>query len=458
MMTRMAFCTDLTINSMSACYNGLRSCHLRLRPTRLVAVALHMAALLVVLLISNGRAAVSKRSQDVQLAAVFELPQLPTKVPGLSSLTGPSASWQQFDSFFTFVVKRFGDDVPANLKDSLTDAFLDSRYELTSAVAPGKGGNPVPQLFTNSWKRLSPVITQSLPSLPKQTAGLYSSFIGAANKLVGTGGAGLNLTPDALKVMASMIAPSSAADPLAYSTNVDAALRRLLGFGAPLALPGTQSRLDRRFFPEAQAATVISFWLGGAAIAAEACARDLNQMLPDPKDLENYLAAVRGLLISLSDKIATQSKLSETNKPLYRQIVFAAAWQESCWRQFVKKGTPVASATGDLGLMQVNRNTWRGVYEPKGLGGDITYNGNAGGEILQYYLMRYAIKKGEDKQPGGNLARATYSAYNGGPGALARYRGVRQSPVWKKVDEAFWEKFQAVKSGNEMAVKSCYQK
>jgi hypothetical protein len=82
------------------------------------------------------------------------------------------------------------------------------------------------------------------------------------------------------------------------------------------------------------------------------------------------------------------------------------------WRQYIRKGkeiTPLASATGDVGLMQVNRNTWRGVYDVRGLGGDIAYNGNAGGEILLYYLTRYAIRKNEDKQPGRNLARATYS-------------------------------------------------
>jgi hypothetical protein len=45
------------------------------------------------------------------------------KVPGLPSLTGPPADWRQFDSFFTFVVKRFGGDVPANLKDSLGEKF-----------------------------------------------------------------------------------------------------------------------------------------------------------------------------------------------------------------------------------------------------------------------------------------------------------------------------------------------
>ena len=427
-----------------------------LKSTRLRAHLVQAAALLLGLLISGAHADASNNTGQVQFAAAFQLPQLP-QVPGLPALTGPSADWRQFDSFFTFVVKRFGDDVPANLKDPLGDAFLDSRYELTSAVAPGQGGNPVPQLFIDGWKRLSPIMNQALPALPKQTASLYSSFIGAADKLALTGGAGLNLTPDALKGMAKLIAPSSTADPLAYTTTVDSGLRTLLGFGAPLPI-GKQSRLDHRFWPERELATVISFWLGRSAWAAEPAASDLNQMLPDPKDLERYLTAVRNMLTELSEKLATKSNLSDEHKPLYRQIVFTAAWQESCWRQWIKKGTPVASTTGDVGLMQVNRNTWRSLYDLKGLNGDIQYNGNAGGEILLYYLTKYAIRKNEDKQAGGNLARATYSAYNGGPGALGRYRGVRQTPVWKKVDEAFWEKFKAVSAGNEMAVKGCYEK
>jgi hypothetical protein len=393
--------------------------------------------------------------EHIQLAAAFELPQ----IPGLPSLTGPSADWRQFDSFFTFVVKRFGDDVPANLKDSLGDAFLDSRYELTGAIAPGRGRNPVPELFVNGWRRLSPIINQALPALPQQTASLYSNFIGAADKLALTGSAGLNLTPDALRGMARLLSPSSAADPLAYSTNVDGGLRGLLGFGAPLALPGRQSSLDRRLFsPAGEEPVRWSFSFVRPAMAAEPAAKNLNQLLPDPKDLQTYLNEIRGLLVTLSDRIVTKFKLDDAHKTLYRQIVFAAAWQESCWRQFIKKGTPVTSASGDLGLMQVNRNTWRGVYDLKNLGGDIEYNGNAGSEILVNYLTRNAIKKGEDKQAGGHLARATYSAYNGGPSAVGRYRGVRQSAEWKKVDEAFWGKFQQVSAGRELDVRQCYQK
>ena len=438
-----------------------RRCLFQFRtPSTRVCVHTLRAAVLLLGFFISGAHGVASDTKEVQLAAAFQLPQLPQlpQVPGLpSGLTGPSADWRQFDSFFTFVVKRFAEDVPANLKDPLGDAFLDSRYELTSAVAPGKGGNPVPELFVNGWKRLSPIMNQALPALPQQTASLYSSFIGVADKLALTGGAGLNVTPDALKGMAKLIAPSSTADPLAYTTSVDSGLRSLLGFGAPLPI-GRQSRLDHRFLPERELASVFSFWLAAAALAAEPAASDLNQMLPDSKDLERYLTAVKNMLIEVSDKTASKTKISDEQKPLYRQIVFTAAWQESCWRQWIKKGTPMASTTGDVGLMQINRNTWRSIYDLKGLNGDIQYNGNAGAEILSYYLIKHAIRKNEDKQPEGNLARATYSAYNGGPGALGRYRGVRQSPTWKKVDDAFWEKFKAVSAGNEMAVKTCYEK
>ena len=410
---------------------------------------------------SGGFAAETNRPV-VMPAAAFQLPQLP-------GLGGPSADWRQYDSFFTFVVKRFGQDLGGDLKDSLGDAFLDSRYELTSTVARVGGGNPVPELFVSSWKRLSPILNKALPSLSKQTASQYSSFISAADKLALVGGQGsqlglMQISPDVLRGMARFVAPSATADPLAYTTNVDSGLRNLLGFGSAPALPGSsgtrQSRFDGRSYSRMlQEALAIPSWFRNEAIAAED--RKLNQWLPDPADLQAYLAQVRSLLLGVSDKLARKSKMTDEQKVIYRQIVYTAAWQESCWRQYVKKGkqlTPLASTTGDLGLMQVNRNTWRSVYDLKGLGGDIEYNGNAGGEILLYYLTRHAIKKNEDKQPGGNLARATYSAYNGGPGALGRYRAAKVAAAWKKVDEAFWEKFQIVSSGRELEVQRCYEK
>lgn len=50
-------------------------------------------------------------------------------------------------------------------------------------------------------------------------------------------------------------------------------------------------------------------------------------------------------------------------------------------------------------------------------------------------LIRYAIRKGEHRQPGGlsNLARASYSAYNGGPSQVSRYRSAKASAYGKRL-------------------------
>jgi Transglycosylase SLT domain len=419
------------------------------------------ATVMVCLVALDGLAGQAKEP-DFRLAAAFELP----KIPGVS---GGAADWRQWDAFFTFVVKRFGQDVSGDLKDSLGAAFLDLRYELNNAIAPGKGGNPVPDLFLNAWTRLSPIMNKALPGLPKQTASQYASFISAADKLTPLGKAGsqlgvLQLSPDALRGMARILEPTGAADPLAFNTSVDSGLRSLLGFGSPLTTPRPstkQSRLREHLLsPEVQHVFAPGYWFVTPAIAADSSASKLNEWVPEGKDLQDYLKQVRDLLVALTDRIAAKSNMNADHKLLYRQIVFTAAWQESCWRQYIRKGksiTPLLSSTGDLGLMQVNRNTWRGVYDLKRLSGDIEYNSNAGGEILDYYLMRHAIRKNENKQPGGHLARATYSAYNGGPGAVGRYRSAKAIPALKKVDEAFWDKFQAVSFGRELEVQRCYQ-
>lgn len=386
---------------------------------------------------------------------------------------GGQADWRQWDSFFTFVVKRFGQDLTGDLRNSLGDVFLDSRYELTSAITPSRARSrdPVPELFLSSWKRLAPILNKSLPGLPKPIASQYASFIQAGDKLVAAGQIGfqtglVKLSPDILRGMARIIEPGTAVDPVAFNLNVDSALRSLLGFGAPLAPPRPssvqQSRLHKSYSPlEEQRALTFHSWFARVAFAAEPDVGKLNQWVPEDKELQPYLEEVRYLLAGVSDKVPVKSSLAEQYKPLYKHIVFATAWQESCWRQFIKKGkklAPLSSATGDIGLMQVNRHTWRGVYDLKGLGGDIEYNGRAGGEILLYYLTRHAIKKNEDKHKEGNLARATYSAYNGGPSHLTRYRAAKRNPSLKKVDEAFWDKFQAVSSGRELEVQRCYKK
>jgi soluble lytic murein transglycosylase-like protein len=383
------------------------------------------------------------------------------------------ADWRQWDSFLTFVVKHFGQDIGGELRNSLCDVLLDGRYEMVQAISPAAGAkDPVPGLFLNSWKRLSPVLNQALPGLSQQTAGRYRSFIKAADGLAAIGEVGFQLgikklSPDVLRGMARLLEPTGTVDPVAYSLNIDPQLRTLLGLGPPLSAPRPSSAVKegRIYHPPlfygAKSSIQSRSWFISLASAAEPGVIDLNQSVPDEQNLQAYLSQVRDLLKELSDKVLVKSKLAEKHRKLYREIVLAAAWQESCWRQFVRKGeqlAPLTSATGDVGLMQVNRNVWRGLYDIKGLTSDIQYNGQSGGEILYYYLTKYAIRKEEDKQSGGHLARATYAAYNGGPGHLTRYRSPKPNPALKKVDDLFWEKYQAVSSGRELDVLRCYRK
>src|SRR5215510_11551323 len=382
----------------------------------------------------------------------------PPRDPRLAQLpmpTGGSVDWHQWDSFFTNVVKKLAEDLPEAQRDQLRDLFLDSRYQLVQSLSLGSS-DPVPSLLQDSWSRLSPILKQSVSSLPPQVSGRYTGFISAMDGAASLTGLGqrfglVQITPDMLRSASSLLGPSGG-DPLAYVLDVDSGLRTFLGLGSELPAPRISPALGPNGLGKAS-------WFVAPAFAAEDDFDRLNQWVPQTPELNDYLSEVRKLLTQSSNAALAKSKVAPQYAPLFRQIVFSAAWQESCWRQFVKKGkklAPLASSTGDLGLMQVNRNTWRGLYDLNGLSGDIEYNSKAGSEILLYYLGRFAIPKREDKQPGGNLARATYSAYNGGPRALGRYRTATTIPALKKVDAAFWTKFRAVSAGQELAVKSCY--
>ena len=391
-----------------------------------------------------------------------------SRVAQLPSGAGGAADWRQWDSFLTNVVKKLATDLPEARRDQLRDLFLDSRYQLVQTVSVNPS-DPVPSLFLNTWNQLSPILNQSLSALSPSVATQYKGFIKAMDGTASLTSLGqqfglVHVTPDMLRG-ASALLGTGGADPLAYVLDVDSGLRSFLGLTGTLGAPRVPPAVEQGLLLPADPRTVRTAprirwsWFVAPAFGAEDEFDRLKDWVPAAPELNDYLSEVRKLLTRASTAALGKYKLAPPYQPLFRQIVFTAAWQESCWRQFVKKGdklAPLASATGDVGLMQVNRHTWRGLYDLNGLSGDIEYNSNAGSEILLYYLSRYAIPKKEDKQAGGQLARATYSAYNGGPRALGRYRTASTIPALKKVDEAFWAKFQSVSAGQELAVKGCY--
>src|SRR5258706_4204471 len=409
-------------------------------------------SLIVVLLVS----ATATWSAEVPKTRAFQMAAfaLPTGVP---------ADWQQWDSFLTFAMKQLGQQLQPAQRDRIGEVFLDTRYQLTQLVSNG-ASDPVPSLFLDSWDRLSRVLKQAWPTLAPQTATQFSSFISSMDGIKSLASVGnqfglFRITPDVLRSAANFLGTGSV-DPLAYTVEIDTALRNLLGFtnGLPASRPSPlleQGRLERL---RKKASAALRLLSARSANAAEVDFDRLNQWVPEIPEVQDYLIEVRQLLNNIANSLLAKSSLAKAQQQLFRQIVYTTGWQESCWRQFIKKDeklTTLASSTGDLGIMQVNRMTWRSVYDVKGLSGDINYNWHAGAEILHYYLKRFAIPKNENKQPGGHLARATYSTYNAGPGGVARYHGVRKSLVWKKVDDAFWSKFQALSSGQDLPMKGC---
>ncbi|MGE3773619.1 MAG: lytic transglycosylase domain-containing protein [Gammaproteobacteria bacterium] len=366
------------------------------------------------------------------------------------------AAWQSWDGFATWLVKRLAAQTSPALRDALAGILLDARHDLLDALAADSGRDPVRALFRKSWQRLRPLARDLGTRLPAGEALKLLSFVSAADVLETLDAAapqlGFRVDRDALRRLARMLLPEAGDEVFAYTTDVDPELRELLGFERepePLAL--TQSRLLELLLPSAQAMVKVDPALG----------QKLQGWVPRPDDLDAFLAQVDKLLAAIAAAELARGKIEKPYVEIYRALLPATAYMETCWRQFeVKQGKvdTVQSPVGSVGIMQVNKHVWRGVYDLNALLGDAGYNARAGNEILVHYLVDYAIKRGEHQKTGNpdNLARATYAIYNGGPGHMTRYRKADARPALRKIDQAFFDKYKAVRRDGREAVKACY--
>lgn len=360
--------------------------------------------------------------------------------------------WQLMDSLLVLAVKHYAAETQLQvLRDALLDVLIESRYRLRDALVetPDTGEDVVREWFLQSWQSLAPVIRRIGLEQPGQQHMLLFSVIAATDALSALDQLGptmgLDISADGLRRLARMINGGAGDQLLDYSGEVDPDLRRLLDESLKATPPPSAWRVEFSLFPRAVAADLDR----------------LNSWAPQRNDLAEYLPQVALLLQDSATKAVASRDLDAAYEELFRRLVLTTAWQESCWRHYVisddRKLVPLRSGTGDVGLMQVNERVWRGFYNQQQLRWDIAYNSTAGVEVLLDYLVKYAIRKGEHRQPGGldNLARSAYSAYNGGPSQVARYRSDSASAYGKKVDAAFWEKYQQVAAGNELGVSRC---
>ena len=190
----------------------------------------------------------------------------------------------------------------------------------------------------------------------------------------------------------------------------------------------------------------------------ESVAHVLRRAVVNATNAERYRNDM-GQLLDLSTK--RQLSIDQVDarfQPVYKNLVLSAAWQESCWRQFILVDGHVRwleSSTGDIGLMQVNKRVWRGFYNIDRLKWDVLYNAGAGVEILSR-MMEYAVRSGGRDPKGAALARSAYAGYNGGPAALHRW--TRHEPAEQRaIDNAFWQKYQVVQHGESIDIMSCVE-
>jgi cell division septation protein DedD len=363
-------------------------------------------------------------------------------------------TYRTWDAFLTFVVKQAATATHSEaLRSALLEILLDARYEMKAVLVADahNGTDPVKKLFVRSWERLEPVMREISVQAPEQNPVPFLSFMTAADALMALErlgpAAGLDISADGLRRLARLLNDNPSLDPLQFMDEIDSELQNLFDLGIPEEIgPQKKSQgFNLQFVP--------------SAIAATSSDR-LNRWVPSPDELGPYTREVRLLLLEEADARIRVSTITGEHARVFRKLMLAAAWQESCWRQYVvvkNKIVPLVSGSGDIGLLQINARVWRGFYSRNKLRWDINYNARAGGEILFKFMVNYALKQQEHKKAGGlsNLARASYSAYNGGPSQVNRYRSRGVPAEQKKIDAAFWAKYQQVNQGDELAVVEC---
>jgi hypothetical protein len=447
----------------------------------------------------------------LRVTLVMTVPDVPGAAvnPGAAAAPTPAElkafqdSLDKWDAFLVFTIKQLGDAVgDRQFRDQLLEILLDSRYRLVNALnnpAAGIGPDPVRLLFLDEWRQLHDAVRAAARRGMLGAHALeFMSFISAGDALFALDQAapalGMRISAADLRRLAHIMAPGASGDALQFDYREDPDMKKLFSVpepprsrhpieeeDVPPSAPGAAPapRPSARLFPfprgKGSGVRLLSFMSPREADAAEDAGHLQINRLQDVADRlyrlvvnEENVDAYRhdmALLLNLSaayqlnQNAAGMTALETDNGRLYINLVLSTAWQESCWRQFVMVGDRVRwleSATGDIGVMQVNKHVWRGFYDIDRLKWDVLYNVGAGCEILTQ-MMQFASMSQAKFDPvliSSHLARSTYAGYNGGPNACNRWR--RREPVaLKQIDDGFLERYRAVEDGTQIDILSC---
>ncbi|HEY2487187.1 MAG TPA: lytic transglycosylase domain-containing protein [Candidatus Binataceae bacterium] len=451
---------------------------------------------------------VTATDDGVKITLIVAAPEVPEPVasetpaqPTPAELEAFEKQLDEWDAFLVFAVKQLGAVVgDRQFRSELLEVLLTSRYRLTQALASppsAAGPDPVRTLFVDTWQKLGLAVRAAARRGQFGSRGLqFLSFISAGDALFALDQAapalGMRISSDDLRRLAHIMAPDAIGDPLEFNFAEDPELRRLLGptlvpltstpesspsiSSSPVETPGAPGPSSNPS-PTPQATPQASGWLHipwslieprdvcaaeplGIAPQLNQIALRLRRIVVDEANALEYRGDMERLLELSVQRQLEVSDLDARFRPIFDKLVRSAAWQESCWRQFIRRDDRVTwleSSTGDIGLMQVNKHVWRGFYNLEKLKWDVLYNAGAGTEILMQMTQQVLTRPRVDPtgSDGAALARSVYASYNGGPDAYSRWRHPHEASPAREIDAAFLDKYHAVERGQTIDILSC---
>ena len=376
--------------------------------------------------------------------------------------------WETWDAFLVqLLVMMAAHPLGDEDHQILIDVLLDTRHFFADALERSEVNEDfVRKQFVDAWQQLSPVFRRQLFSHPSDNLLGYLGFFTAADALgvldhMGPT-LGIEISRNGLLRLAKMLTGKDS--PLLYGTGVDLPLRQLFGLppeqdsSAPSELPpvdGIPAEPPDGALNEAVEGPLsilqnLFFATPAAAADIPPFAEILSWKVP-ADNIDDYASRVRKVVDDAVAGHLGKKSLTPALAGMFRMLIPALAWQESCFRQFVVKRSKLTYLLSynqsSVGLMQVNERVWRGIYDQGLLRWDIRYNARAGCEIAELYLHRYILKKASPAVTANpeSLAKLVYALYNGGPGQYQKYLAREKSGNHYKSDQLFAEKLKWVK-------------
>ncbi len=433
-------------------------------------------------ILGSARATILKVSQDeLNIPLVLDVPDqylpqaamtpAPSETPlsseELASFEKTSQAW---DAFLVYIIRNLGLSIEdTDIRIRLLEILLNSRYQVTailSGEAEQTSGDPTRELFVRAWNDLRDLMTEA--SQRGQLSGQllpYLTFLTAGDTLMlldkTAPGLNFEMSENGLRRLARAMRPMDVSDPLEFNWDLDPFLQDLFNLNDDQQ-PTTPDPIQT-----VPSSSLYRNWLDFFIPAAQAeAAPDILQHLserldpwiPNTDELDVYRIMVAALLEAVRARELAHAHLTMEELADFSYLLSTTALIESCWRQYVQQDgatSYVRSPSGSIGIMQINPSVWRGIFDIERLKKDTGYNATAGTRILLRYLRLYARPIAKQSGNQGDLARATYAAYNAGPRAAGRFLNVKSKPRVKQVDDKFWKLYQALSDGGSVDLQSC---